>query len=73
MGRCSREWWGAQCPKRPHARRVPPLAAGAIVYVVARLLNTGRRLGAREIIMWDLLGGVVLSVVTELVIKAAGG
>ncbi len=43
------------------------------MYVVARLLNTGRRLGAREIIMWDLQGGIVLSVVTELVIKAAGG
>ncbi len=49
------------------------LAAGAIVYVVAELLNTGRRLGAWEITMWGALGGIVLGVVTELVIKAAGG
>lgn len=36
------------------------LAAGAIVYVVAELLNTGRRLGAWEITMWGALGGIVL-------------
>ncbi len=49
------------------------LAAGAIVYVVAELLNTGRRLGAWEITIWGALGGIVLGVATELVIKAAGG
>ncbi len=49
------------------------LAAGAIVYVVAELLNTGRKLGAWEITMWGALGGIVLGAGTELVIKAAGG
>jgi ZIP family zinc transporter len=49
------------------------LAAGAIVYVVAELLNTGRKLGAWEITIWGALGGIVLGVATELVIKAAGG
>ncbi len=49
------------------------LAGGAIIYVVAELLNTGRRLGAWEITIWGVLGGIVLGVVTELVIKAAGG
>lgn len=49
------------------------LAAGAIVYVVGELLNTGRRLGAWEVTIWGALGGIVLGVATELVIKAAGG
>jgi ZIP family zinc transporter len=49
------------------------LAAGAIVYVVAELLNTGRKLGAWEITIWGALGGILLGVGTELVIKAAGG
>ncbi|HEX8099867.1 MAG TPA: ZIP family metal transporter [Actinomycetota bacterium] len=49
------------------------LAAGAIIYVVAELLNTGRRLGAWDMTVWGVLGGIVAGAATELVIKAAGG
>ena len=49
------------------------LAAGAIIYVVAELLNVGRRLGAWDTTVWGALTGIVLGVATELVIKAAGG
>jgi ZIP family zinc transporter len=48
------------------------LAAGAIVYVIAELLNTGRRLGQWDITVWGVLAGFVLGVATELVIVAAG-
>src|SRR2546423_9649252 len=33
------------------------LAAGAIIYVVAELLNMGRRLGAWEVTVWGVLSG----------------
>jgi ZIP family zinc transporter len=46
------------------------LAGGAIVYVVAEMLNTGRRL-SWELTMWGLLAGFVLGAATELVIAAA--
>jgi zinc transporter, ZIP family len=46
------------------------LAGGAIVYVVAEMLNTGRRLGW-ELTMWGLFGGFVLAAITELVIAAS--
>jgi zinc transporter, ZIP family len=49
------------------------LAAGAIIYVVAELLNTGRRLGAWDMTVWGVLGGILTGAATELVIKAAGG
>ena len=48
------------------------LAAGAIIYVIAELLNTGRRLGAWDITVWGVLAGFLLGLVTELVIVAAG-
>jgi len=48
------------------------LAAGAIIYVVAEMLNTGRRLGAWDATVWGVLVGLFLGVVTELVIVAAG-
>jgi ZIP family zinc transporter len=48
------------------------LAAGAIIYVVAELLNTGRRLGAWEVTTWGVLAGLSLGAITELVIVAAG-
>jgi ZIP family zinc transporter len=48
------------------------LAGGAIIYVVAEMLNTGRRLGAWEATVWGVLAGLFLGVVTELVIVAAG-
>lgn len=49
------------------------LAGGAIVYVVAELLNTGRRLGRWDVTMWGVLLGVLVGAATELVIVAAGG
>jgi ZIP family zinc transporter len=48
------------------------LAAGAIIYVVAELLNTGRRLGAWNVTVWGVLAGLLLGSITELVIVAAG-
>ena len=49
------------------------LAGGAIVYVVAELLNMGRRLASWDMTVWGVLAGLVLGGATELVIKAAGG
>ena len=49
------------------------VAAGAIVYVVSELLNTGRRLGAWDMTVWGVLAGLFVGSLTELVIKAAGG
>lgn len=49
------------------------LAGGAIVYVVAELLNMGRRLAAWDMTIWGVLAGLFLGAATELVIKAAGG
>ncbi len=49
------------------------MAAGAIIYVVAELLNTGRRLRAWDLTTWGVLAGIVVGAATELVIKAAGG
>jgi zinc transporter, ZIP family len=48
------------------------LAAGAIIYVVAEMLNTGRRMGAWDVTVWGVLAGLFLGGVTELVIVAAG-
>ena len=47
------------------------LAAGAILYVVSELLNTGKRLGAWDVTVWGVLIGFILGLVTELVIVAA--
>ena len=49
------------------------LAGGAIVYVVAELLNMGRRLAVWDMTIWGILTGLALGAATELVIKAAGG
>jgi ZIP family zinc transporter len=49
------------------------LAAGAILYVVAEMLHTGRRLAAWEMTLWGVLVGFFLGVATELVIVAARG
>jgi len=49
------------------------LAAGAIIYVVAELLFTGRRLGAWDVTVWGVLLGFLVGLATELVIVAAGG
>jgi ZIP family zinc transporter len=49
------------------------LAGGAIVYVAAELLNTGRRLGRWDVTIWGVLAGILLGAATELVIVAAGG
>jgi len=47
------------------------LAAGAIIYVVAELLFTGKRLGAWEVTVWGVFVGFLLGLTTELVILAA--
>jgi ZIP family zinc transporter len=49
------------------------LAGGAIVYVVAELLNMGRRLAVWDMTVWGILAGLVTGGASELVIKAAGG
>jgi ZIP family zinc transporter len=49
------------------------LAGGAIVYVVAELLNMGRRIAAWDMTIYGILAGLLLGGATELVIKAAGG
>ncbi len=49
------------------------LAAGAIIFVVAELLFTGRRLGAWDVTVGGVLLGFLLGLATELVIIAAGG
>jgi len=49
------------------------LAAGAIVYVIAELLNVGRKLGRWDVTLWGVLGGFLVGAATELVIVAAGG
>jgi zinc transporter, ZIP family len=47
------------------------LAAGAIIYVVAELLNMGRKL-SWEITIWGVLAGFVAGLATEMVLVAAG-
>jgi len=48
------------------------MAAGAIIYVVAELLFTGRKLGAWDLTVWGLLAGFLIGLATEMVIIAAG-
>jgi zinc transporter, ZIP family len=47
------------------------LAGGAILYVVAEILNAGRRL-SWEITLWGVLVGFLIAMGTELVLVAAG-
>ena len=47
------------------------LAAGAIVYVVAELLNLGRKL-SWEVTIWGVLAGFVAGLATEMILIAAG-
>jgi ZIP family zinc transporter len=47
------------------------LAAGAIIYVIAQLLHTGRRM-SWETTVWGLLVGFLVALATELVLVAAG-
>jgi ZIP family zinc transporter len=47
------------------------LAAGAIVYVVAEILNAGRRL-SQSITLWGVFAGFMLGMGTEFVLVAAG-
>ena len=48
------------------------LAAGSILYVVAELLNAGRKFNMREIVGWGLLLGFVLGYVTDLIVTWGG-
>ena len=48
------------------------LAAGSIFYVVAELLNTGRRFNQRELAMWGIVFGFLLSFGTDLILTCAG-
>jgi zinc transporter, ZIP family len=47
------------------------LAGGAILYVVAEILNAGRRLSWTHT-LWGVLAGFMLGVATELILVAAG-
>lgn len=49
------------------------LAGGAIIYVVAELLHTGRKIGAWGMTIYGVLAGMVVGALTELIIVAAGG
>jgi len=48
------------------------LAAGSILYVIVQLLGVAFKLGAKEMLMWGLFGGLVIGLGTELVLVAAG-
>lgn len=49
------------------------IAAGSILYVVIELLAVLRRVDAKVLLTWALLGGAFLGFATELIIEAAGG
>lgn len=48
------------------------LAAGSIFYVVAELLNVGRRFQLRELAMWGIFLGFLLGYGTDLILTWAG-
>jgi ZIP family zinc transporter len=48
------------------------LAAGTITFVIAELLNVGRKMAAWEVTMWGVLAGFLVGLATELVVVAAG-
>lgn len=48
------------------------LAAGSILYVVAELLNAGRKFNKRELLGWGLLLGFVLGYATDLIVTWGG-
>jgi ZIP family zinc transporter len=48
------------------------LAAGSILYVVIELLAVGRRMGAKEITTWGILGGLLLGFATDAIVIAGG-
>ena len=49
------------------------LAAGSILYVLIELLNVGRKLGYKEVLVWGLLLGLLLGFSTDMILVAAGG
>jgi ZIP family zinc transporter len=48
------------------------LAAGSVLYVVIELLATARRVGAKALIAWTVLAGLMLGFVTDGILIAAG-
>ena len=48
------------------------LAAGSIFYVIAELLNAGRRFKLRELAMWGIVLGFVAGYLTDLILTWAG-
>lgn len=48
------------------------LAGGAIIYVIAELLNVGRKLATWQLTMWGVLVGFLVGLATELIVVAAG-
>ncbi len=48
------------------------LAAGSIFYVIAELLDVGRKIGSKDILMWGIVIGLTLGFVTDMVVSAAG-
>ena len=48
------------------------LAAGSIFYVIAELLNVGRRFQMRELVMWGIVLGFLAGFGTDLILTWAG-
>jgi len=48
------------------------LAAGSILYVVAELLNAGRKIGMRELAMWGMFAGFIAAYLTDLILTWGG-
>lgn len=48
------------------------LAAGSILYVISELLDVGRKIGFKDLLMWGVVFGLTLGFVTDMVVAAAG-
>ncbi len=48
------------------------LAAGSILYVIIELLNVNRGFGAKRLVTWGLLAGLLAGFVTDWILVAAG-
>jgi len=48
------------------------LAAGSILYVIAELLNVGRRIGSNAVAMWGILIGFLAAFVTDVMLTWGG-
>jgi len=48
------------------------LAAGSILYVIAELINVGRKIGLREVAMWGIFAGFAIAYATDLILTWGG-